>query len=319
MPAADFKDYYSVLGVSKDVSEAEIKKVFRKLARKYHPDLNPGDRAAEAKFKEINEAYEVLSDPEKRQKYDQFGQYWQQVGSGNGQPDMGDFDFSQYGNFDEFINELLGRFGGMGGPAGSYRTGGPTGFGGLNDFAGYSSAAADSEAKLSLSFSEALRGAEKRLVLPGGENITVRIPAGTKPGSRIRVRGKGQVNPIAQSRGDLYLIVDLQPHSFFSFAGDNLTCELAIAPDEAVLGAQVDLPTPQGLVKLNIPAGTKSGQSLRLRGKGWPQPKGDHSDLLVKIQIAPPKELSAIERSAYEQIRANRSSDPRPHLRDLKL
>ncbi len=319
MPAADFKDYYSVLGVSKDVSEAEIKKVFRKLARKYHPDLNPGDRVAEAKFKEINEAYEVLSDPEKRQKYDQFGQYWQQVGSGNGQPDMGGFDFSQYGNFDEFINELLGRFGGMGGSAGSYRTPNPTGFGGFNDFAGYGSAAADSEANLSLSFGEALRGAEKRLVLPGGENITVRIPAGTKPGSRIRVKGKGQLNPVAQSRGDLYLIVNLQPHSFFSFAGENLTCELAIAPDEAVLGAQVEMPTPQGVVKLNIPAGTKSGQSLRLRGKGWPQPKGDHSDLLVKIQIAPPKQLSAAERSAYEQIRAHRSYDPRAHLQDLRL
>jgi curved DNA-binding protein len=321
MPAADFKDYYSVLGVSKDVSEAEIKKVFRKLARKYHPDLNPGDRSAEAKFKEINEAYEVLSDPEKRQKYDQFGQYWQQVGSGNSQPDMGGFDFSQYGNFDDFINELLGRFGGAGGPAGSYRAGSPSGFSGFSDFPGYGSPsiAADSEANLSLGFTEALHGVEKRLVLPGGETITVRIPAGAKPGSRIRVKGKGQLNPIAQTRGDLYLVVSLQPHSFFSFAGENLSCELAIAPDEAVLGAQVDLPTPQGMVKLNIPAGTKSGQSLRLRGKGWPQAKVDHSDLLVKIQIAPPKELSEVERSAYEQIRANRSYDPRSHLRDLKL
>lgn len=144
MAATDFKDYYAILGVSKTASQEEIKQAFRKLARKYHPDVNPGNKQAEARFKEINEAYEVVSDPDKRKKYDQFGQYWKQAGqgfpSGGAGVDMGGFDFSQYGNFDEFINELLGRFGG-GSPRGgrqtySYRTstGAPSGFGGFGDY-----------------------------------------------------------------------------------------------------------------------------------------------------------------------------------------
>ena len=338
MPATDFKDYYEILGVSKSASEAEIKKVFRKLARKYHPDLNPGDRAAEAKFKEINEAYEVLSDPDKRKKYDQFGQYWRQVGTGGAQPGAGadmsgfDFDFGQYGNFDDFINELLGRFGGFGDPAAgggrqsyTYRTstGGSTGFGGFADFPGYStqpsSLASDTEAQLTLTLSEALHGVQKRLDLGGTETVTVRIPAGAKPGSRIRVKGKGQINPVTQTRGDLYLTVNLQPHPFFKFEGDNLVCELPVTPDEAVLGAQIEVPTPEGTVKMNIPAGVKSGQSLRLRGKGWPLAKGGRSDQIVKIQIVPPQNLSSAEREYYEKISAQRTFDPRTHLHGMKV
>ena len=339
MPATNFKDYYQILGVGKTASESDIKRKFRKLARKYHPDMNPGDRAAEAKFKEINEAYEVLSDPDKRKKYDQFGQYWQQVG--RGQPGAGvdmsgfDFDFGQYGNFDEFINELLGRFGGArggyapgGGQSYTYRTstGGPTGFGGFGDFADFAtagqgaagqSAPADAQAEISLTFQDALKGAQKRLTIGGSETITVRIPAGAKPGNKIRVRGKGQINPMTQARGDLYLIVKLQSHPFYRFEGNNLLCELPITPDEAVLGAKVEVPTPAGTVTMNIPAGIKSGQSLRLRGKGWPSPKGNRSDQIVKIQIVPPKELSKTERDCYEKIAAQRSFNPRSHLKGI--
>lgn len=338
MPATDFKDYYEILGVSKSASEAEIKKTFRKLARKYHPDMNPGDRAAEAKFKEINEAYEVLSDPDKRKKYDQFGRYYNQVGQGY--PGAGvnfDFDFGQYGSFDDFINELLGRFGGFSGtPTGSsgssqtysYRTStssGPTGFGGFSgfpDFSGYETAgrgtAADAEAAMTLTFSEAFHGTQKRLSL-GNETLTVRIPPGAKPGSRIRVKGKGQVNPMTRERGDLYLKVELQPHSFFRFEGDTLVCDLPIAPDEAVLGAQVEVPTPSGSVKMNIPAGVKSGQSLRLRGKGWPLPKDGHGDLIARIQIVPPKQPTTTERELYEKIREQRSFNPRAHLVSVQI
>lgn len=338
MPATDFKDYYQVLGVSKSASEAEIKKAFRKLARKYHPDMNPGDHTAEAKFKEVNEAYEVLSDPDKRRKYDQFGQYYNQVGQGA--PGAGvnfDFDFGQYGSFDDFINELLGRFGGFSGSSTdgsgssrtySYRTStssGPTGFGGFSgfpDFSGYETAgrgaAADTEAALSLTFSEAFHGTQKRLSI-GSETLTVRIPPGAKPGSRIRVKGKGQVNPMTRERGDLYLKVELQPHSFFRFEGDTLVCDLPIAPDEAVLGAQVEVPTPSGPVQMSIPAGVKSGQSLRLRGKGWPQPKDGHGDLIARIQIVSPKQLTAAERELYEKIRALRSFNPRAHLASLRI
>ena len=206
MPATDFKDYYQILGVDKSANESQIKRKFRKLARKYHPDMNPGDKAAEAKFKEINEAYEVLSDPDKRKKYDQFGQYWKQVG--NGQPGAGvdmsgfDFDFGQYGNFDEFINELLGRFGGVSGgaPGGartySYRTstGGPTGFGGFQDFADFgaagSGAPADAQAEISLTFQEALKGVQKRLTIGGTETINCAHPCRSQ--TRQSHSGAGQ-------------------------------------------------------------------------------------------------------------------------------
>ncbi|HEY9828486.1 MAG TPA: DnaJ C-terminal domain-containing protein, partial [Stenomitos sp.] len=158
---------------------------------------------------------------------------------------------------------------------------------------------------------------EKRLLLSTQESLNVRIPAGAKPGSRIRLRGKGQLNPATQQRGDLYLSVKLQPHKFFKFEGDQLVCDLPIAPDEAVLGAKIDVPTPTGMVQVNIPAGIKSGQSLRLRGKGWPLAKGGNGDQLLKIQIVPPKDLSAAEREHYEKIAAARSFNPRSQLESL--
>jgi len=337
MAATDFKDYYAILGVSKSASADEIKKTFRRLARKYHPDMNPGDKQAEARFKEVSEAYEVLSDPEKRQKYDQFGQYWKEAGqgwpSGGGGVgvDVGGFDFSQYGSFDEFIGELLGRFNtGAAGSTGrtyTYRTG-TSGYSGFNDFGGFkdysgsdnraAGASADREATITLSWSDAFHGVQKRLNL-GNEVIDVRIPPGAKPGSRIRVRGKGQVSALNQQRGDLYLNVELNPHSFFQFDGDNLVCEVPVTPDEAVLGASIEVPTPDGTVSVNVPAGIRSGQSLRLRGKGWPRPKGGRSDQLVKIMIATPKDLTQVEREYYEKIRSSRSFNPRSHLPQVHL
>jgi curved DNA-binding protein len=337
MAATDFKDYYAILGVSKSASADEIKKTFRRLARKYHPDMNPGDKQAEARFKEVSEAYEVLSDPEKRQKYDQFGQYWKEAGqgwpSGGGGVgvDVGGFDFSQYGSFDEFIGELLGRFNtGAAGSTGrtyTYRTG-TSGYSGFNDFGGFkdysgsdnraAGASADREATITLSWSDAFHGVQKRLNL-GNEVIDVRIPPGAKPGSRIRIRGKGQVSALNQQRGDLYLNVELNPHSFFQFDGDNLVCEVPVTPDEAVLGASIEVPTPDGTVSVNVPAGIRSGQSLRLRGKGWPRPKGGRSDQLVKIMIATPKDLTQVEREYYEKIRSSRSFNPRSHLPQVHL
>lgn len=338
MAATGFKDYYAILGVTKTASADEIKKSYRRLARKYHPDMNPGDKQAEANFKEVSEAYEVLSDPDKRKKYDQFGQYWKQAGQGwpggGAGVDVGGFDFSQYGSFDEFINELLGRFGTAAGGntrrTYTYRTGtgGSTGFsdfggfGGFGDYSGFDNnttgAGGDREATISLSWSEAFHGVQKRLNL-GNEVIDVRIPPGAKPGSRIRVRGKGQVNTYNQQRGDLYLDVELKPHSFFQFDGDNLICEVPVTPDEAVLGASIEVPTPDGTVNVNVPAGIRSGQSLRLRGKGWPRPKGERSDQLVRIVILPPKDITPIERDYYEKIRASRSYNPRRDLSQVRL
>ncbi|MGH7999046.1 MAG: DnaJ C-terminal domain-containing protein [Brasilonema sp.] len=329
MAATDFKDYYATLGVSKTATPEEIKQAFRKLARKYHPDVNPNNKQAEARFKEVNEAYEVLSDSDKRKKYDQFGQYWKQAADGfpsGAGVDMGGFDFSQYGSFDEFINELLGRFA-SGSPRGgqkTYRTAtaGAGGFSGFNDFnfqdVGTASATQDSEAAIALTFSEAFNGVQKHLNL-GNEVIDVRIPAGAKSGSRLRVRGKGPLSPFNQQRGDLYLKVELQPHALFQFDGDHLVCEIPITPDEAVLGASVEVPTPDGSVTVKLPAGVRSGQSLRLRGKGWPQPRGGRGDQLVKVAIVPPKDISQQEREYYEKIRSIRTSNPREHLQHIKL
>lgn len=332
MPATDYKDYYAILGLSQNASADDIKKAYRRLARKYHPDMNPGDKKAEARFKEVNEAYEVLSDTEKRQKYDRFGQYWNQAGSagwpgGTGATDFGGFDFSQFGSFDEFINSLLGRAAAgdaAGGPGSrsrsySYRTssGRPGGYGGFEDFAaagGYG-AGLDLEATVTLTLGEAFRGTRKRV--EGGE---VSIPAGVKPGSKIRVRGQGKADAYTQRRGDLYLKVEIEPHPFFKFDGDNLTCEVPVAPDELVLGGSIDVPTPDGPVTMNIPAGIRSGQSLRLRGKGWPKPKGGgRGDQFVKVVVVSPKDLNAIERECYEKIAKNRSFEPRSGLSSMKL
>ncbi|HEY9881955.1 MAG TPA: DnaJ C-terminal domain-containing protein [Leptolyngbyaceae cyanobacterium] len=327
MAATGYKDYYALLGVGRSATADEIKRAFRKLARQYHPDVNPGDKGAEAKFKEISEAYEVLSDPEKRQKYDQFGQYWQQAsraGSYTGSPgDMGGFDFSSYGSFDEFINELLGRFGGAGGAPGagrSYSYRAPSGSPGFGTGFGVDNGATsfDQEASLTLNLSEAFHGTQKRLRI-GAEEVEVRIPAGAKQGSKIRLRGKGQMNPYTQQRGDIYLVVDLKPHEFFQFEGDNLVCEVPIAPDEAVLGGKLEVPTPDGTVTMNLPAGIKSGQSLRLRGKGWPNLKGGRGDQLVRVVITPPQNLSAQERQLYEQIQTQRTENPRSKLSSIRL
>ncbi len=345
MAATDFKDYYAILGVSKTASADEIKRSFRKLARQYHPDVNPDNKSAEAKFKEVSEAYEVLSDADKRTKYDQFGQYWQQASrAGSGGPSggpagsAGGFDFGAYGSFDDFINELLGRFAtGSGGSSARTRAYGYQQPGGASGFdtsgfgfdprtasrtsarAGTSRGAFDQTANLKLSLSEAFHGTQKRFSI-GGESVNVRIPAGVKPGSKIRLKGKGALNSQTQQRGDVYLSVELLPHRFFQLEGDNLTCEVPITPDEAVLGAKIAVPTPDGSVTVSIPAGVKSGQSLRLRGKGWPQKKGaERSDQLVKVVITPPKELSDREKSLYEQIRDSRSTDPRAELTRVQL
>jgi curved DNA-binding protein len=317
--ATDFKDYYATLGLGKTATPEEIKRAYRKMARKCHPDLNPGDKEAEAKFKDLNEANEVLSDPEKRQKYDQFGQHWNQPGYSESPPNRNSgstVDFDQYGDFNSFINDLLGRSSGAA-SAGSSRNR----TGNFNDFGGGFRSQApspDTEAAIALTFSEAFQGVQQRLLLDD-EKINVRIPAGAKPGSRIKLKGKGSPSPFSQQRGDLYLTIEIRPHSFFKFDGDNLVCDIPIRPDEAVLGAEITVPTPDGNVKIKVPKGTKSGQSLRLRGKGWTLPKGGRGDLYAKLQIVTPQDLNSIEQECYEKIQTNTSFNPRAHLEDIKL
>ena len=311
--ATDFKDYYATLGVPKTATPEEIKRAYRKIARKCHPDLNPGDKTAEAKFKDLNEANQVLSDPDKREKYDQFGQHWDRPGYSQAPPpngaSVGTEDFGQYGDFDSFINDLLGRRSGNQGN----RT--ATDFGG-----GYRSQAPapDTEAAIALTFSEAFHGVQQRLQLDD-DTINVRIPAGAKPGSRIRLKGKGRPSPFSQQRGDLYLTIEVLPHAFFRFEGDNLVCDVPIRPDEAVLGAEIKVPTPDGSVTMKVPKGVKSGQSLKLRGKGWTLPKGGRGDLFAKLQIVTPQDLSEIEQECYEKIQANTTFNPRTQLEEMTL
>lgn len=323
MPATDFKDYYKILGVSKSASPEEIKKAYRKLARKYHPDLNQGDKQAEQRFKEVNEAQEVLSDPAKRSKYDQYGQYWQQAAAGTSPGAGMGADFSQYAGFEDFINELLGRFGGMG--TGSktytYRTSSPGGFGGFESAFGGgfpNMPVSDTEAAITLSFSEAFHGSEQHLQL-NGKTIKVRIPPGAKSGSRIRLKGKGQANPYSQQRGDLYLKVSLQTHPVFKLEENNLVCEVPITPEEAVLGAEIAVPTPDGKVTMKVPPGVNSGQSLRLKNKGWKSAKGDRGDQIVKLKIVTPKQLTNKEREYYEKLCQASSFNPRRSLENVRL
>ena len=209
------------------------------------------------------------------------------------------------------IQDLLGR-----GRRTSNRT-----TGGFEDFGdGYRSQAPapDTEAAIALTFSEAFHGVQQRLQLDD-DTINVRIPAGAQPGSRIRLQGRGRPSPFSQQRGDLYLTIEVLPHSFFRFEGDNLVCDVPIRPDEAVLGAEIKVPTPDGSVTMKVPKGVKSGQSLKLRGKGWTLPKGGRGDLFAKLQIVTPRQLNEIEQECYEKIQANTTFNPRAQLEEITL
>ena len=309
MSTGGYRDYFKVLGLERGADGDAVKKAFRRLARQYHPDVNPGDKDAEARFKEISEAYEVLSDPDKRRRYEQFGQYWNQAGGmGGGAPGM-DVDFGRYGNFDDFINDLLGRFGGPGGgsgfPGGGFAGGGfPRGA-----QAGRPPVNLDAEASVNVTFSEAFRGGERTLSV-NNERVQVRIPAGVKNGSRLRLKGKGNVQPGTGRRGDLYLNLQVKDHPVWQLEGDQLRADLPVSLDELALGGMVTVMTPDGEAQVTIPAGTAPGRSLRLKGKGWPSRSG-RGDLLLTLTLAMPASWSDEERQLLEQLRTKRSENPR--------
>ena len=319
MAGSGYKDYFQVLGVDRSADANAIKKAFRSLARQYHPDVNPGNAQAEARFKEISEAYEVLSDPEKRRRYEQFGQYWNQAGGmgGGGAPGM-DVNFGRYGNFDDFINDLLGRFGGPAGggfqgggfPGGGFPGGGFAG-GGFPRGTQASRAPVnlDAEASVNVSFVEAFRGGERSLSV-NNERVQVRIPAGVKNGSRLRLKGKGNLQPGTGRRGDLYLNLKVQDHPIWRLESDQLRADLPVSLDELALGGVVSVMTPDGEAQVSIPAGTAPGRSLRLKGKGWPLKTG-RGDLLLTLTLAMPPSWSDEERRLLEQLRAKRADHPR--------
>ena len=302
--AVQFKDYYEILGVAKTASEDELKKAFRKLARKYHPDVAEDKKTAEAKFKEINEAYEVLSDPAKRQKYDTLGPNWNQQGGGGfgrggGGGAPGGFEEYNFGGtgFSDFFEQFFGG-GGGGGAGGFGQRGG--GFAGPRR-------GQDVETDIMVTIDEVLQGSKRTVSFRRGpegkvESYTVTIPAGVREGQRIRLSGKGEPGGQNGQAGDLYLNVRISRHPDYVIEGNDLLHTVSISPAAAVLGAEVFVPTPDGRVKVKIPAGTQPGGKMRLRGKGLPQSGGGRGDLYVIVEVEIPTSLTEAERKLWEQL-----------------
>lgn len=299
--AVSYKDYYKLLGVDKTAKPEQISKSFKKLARKYHPDLNPGDKKAEEKFKEINEAYEVLKDPEKRKLYDQLGPDWEkyQQGGGPGPQGGAHFNFNGQdmggGDFSDFFETLFGnRGGGFGGDT----------FGGFGARQQGPRRGRDVEAELPLTLSEIVAGGKRKVTLqmPEGPKILeVNVPAGVKDGAKLRLSGQGDPSPNGGQPGDLFLIIRYLPDKQFKVEGDNLQSEFWISPWEAVLGAKVPVKTLEGEVELNVPAGTSSGRKFRLKGKGMGSSKS-RGDLFVKAMIKVPSQPGAAEKELWEKL-----------------
>lgn len=304
--SVQYKDYYQILGVPRTASDADIKKSFRKLAREFHPDVAKDKKKAEEKFKEINEAYEVLGDAAKRKKYDELGANWKSGaefrpppgygGFGGGQPFSGgrggaaNFEFGGTG-FSDFFEQIFGS---------RMRGGGSGGRGGER----YAEPSRDIEGDIMVTLQEAARGSLRPVTVrheDRAETHQVKIPAGITEGQRLRIAGRGQAG------GDLYLRVRLARHPDFEVDGHNLIHELDLAPWEAALGAEIAVPTLDGKVNIKIPAGTASGQKLRVRGRGL----GKESDLFVVTKIVLPTKLSDAQKKLWEQLARESKFNPR--------
>ena len=302
--AVAYKDYYKLLDVPRTASKDDISKAYKKLARKYHPDLNPGDASAEERFKDINEAYEVLKDDEKRKLYDQLGPNWKDGQQFQGAPGFENFHFEFNGgrdgrsfgggDFSDFFETL---FGGGGRAQGGF---GADPFGG---FSARSRRGRDVEAELPITLEEAYKGGEKTFTLNGGDGprtLRVNIPAGIRDGGKLRLADQGRPGNPA---GDLFLTVHFEPHPTFQVDGDNIVCEVAVMPWEAVLGSQARVPTLEGAVEMRIPAGSGSGRKLRLRGKGL-GPASSRGDEIVRVavRVPDPATLTPRQKELWEEL-----------------
>ena len=318
----DFKDYYATLGVAKTATDKEIEQAYRKLARKHHPDVNPGDKSAEARFKEINEAYEVLGDPEKRPKYDELGANWRayeqaqrtggpnpfeqgawtvNMGGGQGgfrtmsEEEMQEI-FGTDNPFSDFFNTF---FGGLGGEAASRRA--KTG-------RGRARKGRDLEHEIDLTLEEADQGVTRRLSMKQGghtRTVDVRVPAGVGDGSRVRVSGEGERGESGATSGDLYLRVHLLPHPVFERKGRDLYTKVTVPLTVAVLGGEVSVPALGGrTLRLKVPPTTQNSQVFRLRGQGLALSgkSGQRGDLYATLEVQLPREISAEERTHYEAL-----------------
>ena len=322
----NFRDYYEILKVSKDAPNDEIKKSYRRLARQYHPDLNPGNKAAEEKFKDVNEAYEVLSDPGKRSQYDQFSVFWKQNGFAGSKSSSRktqnqtnrtqDVNPAKYDNFDTFIDQVFGvKNKGSKTASKSTNNTKTDPFRTPRTKVSYTPNSTrpnrrDIEARLTLPLEKAYQGGLERIRLEDGRSLEVNMPPGMVTGQTIRLRNQGI------GGGDLYLKITVQTHHIFKLDGNDIFCQVPITPCEAVLGGQVEAPTLDGLVKMTIPPGVRSGQRLRLEGKGYPNEKGKRGNQLVEIQIITPspKNISSEERELYQKLRVMETFKPRQDL-----
>jgi curved DNA-binding protein len=297
-----YKDYYKILGVERGASEDAIKKAYRKLARKYHPDVSKEANAKE-KFQEASEAYETLRDKEKRAAYDSLGSGYRQGQDFRPPPDW--FDrFGGGGRAEDLHGVDLGElFESMGLFGRAQRRSG--GFGRRSAFPGE-----DFEVPVRLTLEEASRGTERTVQLDG-RSFTARIPRGATDGQRLRLRGKGGPGMNGGPPGDLYLQIALEPHPFYRAHGHDLELEVPLAPWEAALGAEIEVPTLEGKVKMKVPAGSKAGQKLRLAGRGLPKPGGGAGDLYVVLSIAVPGTLTEREKELYQALREASRFDPR--------
>jgi curved DNA-binding protein len=348
--AVKYKDYYETLGVPRGASDSELKKAFRKLAREYHPDVAKNKKQAEERFKEINEAYEVLSDPTKRKRYDELGANWQSGadfrpppgwesfsrgrGSAGRAAGGGEYEF-QFGGtgFSDFFEQLFGSVGNRG----------TAGFGRGGSFSGEEMGrerGQDIEGDIMVTLEEAMRGSVRsvsvRHSVPCGacngtgqrnrrictgcggsgqvtktDSYQVKVPAGVTEGQRLRIAGRGEAGVGGGAAGDLYLRVRLARHPDFEVEGNNLIYEAEVAPWEAVLGAKIAVPTLNGQVSIKVPPGTQNGQKMRVRGRGLPQRGGGTGDLIVATRIEVPKRISESERKLWEQLARESRFNPR--------
>lgn len=322
------EDYYNTLEVRRTATPEEIEKAYKKLARKYHPDLNQDDPSAKEKFQKVQQAYDVLNDPKKREMYDQFGENFEQMEStrgGRGNPFRG--GSGQQFEFD--LGDLFGHggspFGGGGSPFG--------GGGGMEDLFGQftrqqaggrgarqaPSRGSDLKTEIQIPFHESVMGGETHLSLqqPDGKSktISVKIPAGIEDGKPIRLRGQGNPSPAGGPPGDLLITVHVESHPFFQRQGKNLEVHLPVTIAEAALGAKVDVPTPKGTISLTIPPATSSGKRLRLKGMGVQPAKGAAGDLFVVVQIVLPAQLDEASKQLLETFAEQQTDDPRAELK----
>ncbi|HHL39441.1 MAG TPA: J domain-containing protein [Deltaproteobacteria bacterium] len=292
------KDYYKILGVSKDASDETIKKAYRRLARKYHPDLHPGDKEMERKFKEINEAYGVLGNPDRRKEYDLSGKVsFEGMGPAYSGFDFKDFGFN-FGGFEDIFSEVFGARARRKGPV----------------------RGKDVEHALHIDFVDACLGTEVEVVTPksgflrGGEKVKVKIPPGVRSGTRVRVAGRGEPGVMGGQPGDLYLRIFVNPHPYFRRVDNDIYLDVPITIGEAITGREIRVPTLDGMATVKIPPGTQGGQKLRLKGKGVPTPGGRRGDQYLIIKVAIPKNIDAKSRRLIEEFESINSYDPRRGL-----